>query len=103
MRLTLRARQVVARGFVVLLVVVVSTIAHLANVARLALGAAAAEGPSGPRWVTTRRNRRARASASRWCIAIVQMHDGRIDVDSEVDRGTAMILTLPVASGTVQP
>jgi signal transduction histidine kinase len=34
---------------------------------------------------------------------IVQMHDGRIDVHSEVDRGTTMIVTLPVASGTVQP
>jgi len=33
---------------------------------------------------------------------IVQMHDGRIDVESEVDRGTVMILTLPVASGSVQ-
>ena len=28
---------------------------------------------------------------------IVQMHDGRIDVESEVDRGTVMVLTLPVA------
>ena len=44
MRLTLRAQQVLALAFVVLLVVVVSTMAHLANVARLALGAAAAEG-----------------------------------------------------------
>lgn len=44
MRLTLRARQVLALAFVVLLVVVVSTVAHLANVARLALGAAADEG-----------------------------------------------------------
>jgi signal transduction histidine kinase len=33
---------------------------------------------------------------------IVQMHDGRIDVESEVDRGTVMVLTLPVASGSVQ-
>ena len=33
---------------------------------------------------------------------IVQMHDGRIDVESEVDRGTVMILTLPVAPGSVQ-
>jgi signal transduction histidine kinase len=32
---------------------------------------------------------------------IVQMHDGRIDVESEVDRGTAMVLTLPAASGSV--
>jgi len=32
---------------------------------------------------------------------IVQMHDGRIDVESEVDRGTVMVLTLPVASGSV--
>jgi len=44
MRLTLRARQVLALAFVVLLVVVVSTVAHLANVARLALGSAADEG-----------------------------------------------------------
>ena len=29
---------------------------------------------------------------------IVQLHDGRIDVESEVGRGTAMVLTLPVAS-----
>jgi signal transduction histidine kinase/HAMP domain-containing protein len=29
---------------------------------------------------------------------IVQMHDGRIDVESEVDRGTVMVVTLPVAS-----
>jgi signal transduction histidine kinase/HAMP domain-containing protein len=32
---------------------------------------------------------------------IVQMHDGRIDVESEVDRGTVMTVTLPVASGSV--
>jgi signal transduction histidine kinase/HAMP domain-containing protein len=32
---------------------------------------------------------------------IVQMHDGRIDVESEVDHGTTMILTLPVASAGV--
>ncbi len=44
MRLTLRARQVLALAVVVLLVVVASTIAHLANVATLALGAAADEG-----------------------------------------------------------
>jgi signal transduction histidine kinase/HAMP domain-containing protein len=44
MRLTLRARQVLALACVVLLVVVASTVAHLANVARLALGAAADEG-----------------------------------------------------------
>jgi signal transduction histidine kinase len=31
----------------------------------------------------------------------VQMHDGRVDVESEVDRGTVMILTLPVAPGSV--
>jgi len=31
----------------------------------------------------------------------VQMHDGRIDVESEVDRGTVMILTLPVAPRSV--
>ena len=31
---------------------------------------------------------------------IIQMHDGRIDVDSVVDRGTVMILTLPVSSTT---
>ncbi len=29
---------------------------------------------------------------------IVQMHDGRIDVESAVGRGTVMIVTLPVAS-----
>jgi signal transduction histidine kinase len=29
---------------------------------------------------------------------IVQLHDGRIDVESEVDRGTVMVVTLPVAS-----
>ena len=29
---------------------------------------------------------------------IVQLHDGRIDVESEVDRGTVMIVTLPVAA-----
>src|SRR5437899_11908587 len=44
MRLTLRARQVLALAIVVLLVVVASTVAHLANVARLALGAAVDEG-----------------------------------------------------------
>jgi len=44
MRLTLRARQVLALALVVLLVVVASTVAHLANVARLALGAATDEG-----------------------------------------------------------
>jgi signal transduction histidine kinase len=44
MRLTLRARQVLALAVVVLLVVVASTVAHLANVARLALGAAVDEG-----------------------------------------------------------
>ncbi len=44
MRLTLRARQVLALAVVVLLVVVASTVAHLANVARLALGAATDEG-----------------------------------------------------------
>lgn len=30
---------------------------------------------------------------------IVQMHDGRIDVESAVGRGTVMIVTLPAASG----
>jgi signal transduction histidine kinase len=30
---------------------------------------------------------------------IAQMHDGRIDVESTVGRGTVMIMTLPVASG----
>lgn len=30
---------------------------------------------------------------------IMQMHDGRIDLESVVGRGTTMILTLPVASG----
>src|SRR4030095_4125584 len=44
MRLTLRARQVLALAVVVLLVVVGATIAHLANVDTLALGAAADEG-----------------------------------------------------------
>ena len=44
MRLTFRARQVLALAVVVLLVVVASTVAHLANVARLALGAAVDEG-----------------------------------------------------------
>ena len=44
MRLTLRARQVLALAVVVLLVVVASTVAHLANVARIAIGAAADEG-----------------------------------------------------------
>ncbi|MGH7343680.1 MAG: ATP-binding protein [Candidatus Rokuibacteriota bacterium] len=44
MRLTLRARQVLALAVVVLLVVVASTVAHLANVARLAIGAASDEG-----------------------------------------------------------
>ena len=31
---------------------------------------------------------------------IVQLHDGRIDVESEVDRGTVMVVTLPVASSS---
>jgi signal transduction histidine kinase len=31
----------------------------------------------------------------------VQMHDGRIDVESEVNRGTVMVVTLPVASHSV--
>lgn len=44
MRLTLRARQVLALSVVVLLVVVASTVAHLASVARIALAAAAEEG-----------------------------------------------------------
>src|SRR5215475_3513664 len=44
MRLSLRARQVLALAVVVLLVVVASTVAHLANVARLALWAATDEG-----------------------------------------------------------
>jgi nitrogen fixation/metabolism regulation signal transduction histidine kinase len=30
---------------------------------------------------------------------IMQMHDGRIDVESAADRGTVMILTLPASSG----
>jgi PAS domain S-box-containing protein len=34
---------------------------------------------------------------------IAQMHDGRIDVDSVVGRGTTMILTLPVAPGRSIP
>jgi signal transduction histidine kinase len=44
MRLTLRARQVLALAVVALLVVVASALAHLASVTRIALGAAAAEG-----------------------------------------------------------
>ena len=31
----------------------------------------------------------------------VQMHDGRIDVESEVNHGTVMVVTLPVASHSV--
>jgi len=44
MGLALRARQVIALGAVVLLVVAASAVAHLASVARIALGAAAEEG-----------------------------------------------------------
>ena len=44
MRLTVRAREVVAITTVVLLVVAVSTVAHLASVARITLRAGAAEG-----------------------------------------------------------
>src|SRR5437773_1281475 len=34
---------------------------------------------------------------------IVQMHDGRIDVESGVDRGSVMTMTLPVSSGRSSP
>jgi signal transduction histidine kinase len=34
---------------------------------------------------------------------IAQMHDGRVDVDSEVGRGTVMTMTLPVTSGRSSP
>jgi signal transduction histidine kinase len=34
---------------------------------------------------------------------IMQMHDGRIDVESEVGRGSSMILTLPTAPAQAIP
>ena len=76
MRLTLRARQVLALAVVVLLVVVASTVAHLANVARLALGAAVDEGELMAKQLYHQSSRVVASSASSPSPALLQQDPG---------------------------
>src|SRR5207253_4564646 len=76
MRLTFRARQVLALAVVVLLVVVASTVAHLANVARLALGAAVDEGELMAKQLYHQSSRVVASSASSPSPALLQQDPG---------------------------